>query len=679
MQITSSVSLRDVKQRIGVGPDEELRESEKRRAYLQKFARIITPKRPSLRFAPNHPTAAVNQEDGEPKIMMTTREFNQPVTNLSRRVFDMMMQEALTVHELGHILYTDHDSFKTYLGKVDMNKKSMFKAVWNTLEDGAIERQLREQFSVEDELYVLNANLMTKDEFGHEIDEQTQRFSLFQAVKLGLSDMAVYDSGEFQRLRDSSVNEVQMASGLDEQVLDGLVDPMKEVAQNVLTEPNSHERNKLIWGFWENHLEPALENADVSGQSEGNLENLISQDGSIGGGDGGESGGDEESSESTSAQPVSGKPDDTENQYEGDAEDASALEFGDEEQVEVQVEVAAGDATEEQEEMAEEMSGPGASEESGDDGEDDEGGSAIDESEVESERQDALAAEAQELDGGQQRIEEIEEFMDIIEDAADQSGGKGAGGGFRGLTMEVPEGGEYDEERWSRSKQESKKLKRVLKNRLRENQRTRTKRNQRRGSFDRRNIVNAARGSPRVFERDEESNEKDYDCIVVLDRSGSMGGDDIEQAELATNALVNALCDIGVNTSVMDLYHNEARLAMAFGEEPEMERENLSSGMARGGTPLSKAVHLARRRVQDKDSTPFMIVVTDGRPNDEQKYRQELLKATFPVLGVIITHEGAIEDGYHDGEEELYHRHVFVTGEDNLSESLLNLAQEVMF
>lgn len=688
MKIESGVSVRDIKQRIGVGQDEELRESEKRRAYLQKFARIITTERPSLRFAPNFPTAAVNQEQDHPRIMMTTREFNQPVTDLSRRVFDMMMQEALTVHELGHILYTNHGSFKSYLGKVDMEKKSMFKAIWNTLEDGAIERQLRERFNVEDELYVLNANLMTKDEFGHEIDENTQRFSLFQAVKLGLSDMAVYDSGEFKKLRDASNGEVKMASAKDEKILENLIPEMKSVSQDVLTEPSSEARNQRIYDFWDNHLEPALDNSDVSGQSQSNLDNLISEDGSIGGGGGQSQSGGEDGEQDESAQPVSGKPDDTESDVGDDSEDASSLGYDEnQEAVEAVVEVAAGDGSEEQEEMAEEeqVGGGGDGDEDGDeegDSEGDESGQSggLDEGEVEAERQEALAAEAQELDGGEARMEEVEEFLQVIEEAdADAEGGSGAGGGWRGLSMDVPEGGEHSEDRWSSAKTEAKKLKRILRNRLRENQRTKTKRNQRRGSFDRRNIVNAARGSPRVFQRDEESNEKEYDCIIVLDRSGSMSGHNIEQAEVAVGALTNALHDVGVNTSVIGMHRNEAQLELAFGEEPELERGNLASGLAGGGTPLSKAIHLARRRVEDQDTNPFMIVVTDGRPNNQEKYLEELDKATFPVLGVITTSQHAVEGGRHEEESQFYHRHVLVTGEDELSDSLLNLAQEVMF
>jgi len=152
MKLQAGIDIREVQQRIGVGKDEELRESEKRRRYLQGFSRLITPVRPVLKMIDELPTAAVNQEEDDPVILMTTREFDQPYTGFSQRVFDMVMQEALTVHEIGHILYTDNESFKTYLGQVDMDgpgSKSMFKRVWNTLEDGAIEEQLRHEYDVE--------------------------------------------------------------------------------------------------------------------------------------------------------------------------------------------------------------------------------------------------------------------------------------------------------------------------------------------------------------------------------------------------------------------------------------------------------------------------------------------------------------------------------------------------
>lgn len=704
VEITESSSLREIKQRIGVGKDEELRESEKRRRYLQKLARLVTPTRPKVKMSKAIPTAAVNQggetddlpdelqvDEDEPIIFMTTREFQQAVTDYPRRVFDAMIQKALLIHEVGHVLYTDSESFLDYLDRVDGSRKSMFKQTWNALEDAAIETQLRREYSVAHELDVLNANLMSEDEIGHRIDDDTLRFSFFQAVKVGILDMGCYNSGLFAKLMDEDNDNLTFAGDEhDRELMEELIPEMEKVVKQVTTEPSSPKRNAHIWDFWQT-LEEYLDDSSVSGEKESGLENLLDGDGNIGGG----GGGSQESEDDGESVPMQGKPDDSGGNYGGDYRDAYELSHEDvEEAIEEGIQAAMTGGSDGDEEGEEEAGAGG--EEAGEGDEDDgvdvnspEGG--MDE-EKEEQYQQELASEASELDGGEETIDEAEQFLDIIKDAAEEAadrqrskGGLQGGNEWRGLTLSVPDRDDYAAERYRTCEQRANRLAKILRNRLQHERQRKVKRNQRRGrlSTGGDSMMRVERDDFRIFEKTEEGKEKDYHAIFVLDRSGSMGGQPVRDAEEALGSMAIALNKVNrqdkINVSVLDLLNSQARLTLPFGVDPQDKRGNLFSGQSGGGTPLSKVLYLARQRVLEEDSHPFMVVVTDGQPANHEKYKEELQKANFPVLGVYITSKGVRGRGTLDSHDEVFDRSVYVTDTDEIDDKLMSLCQEVMF
>jgi hypothetical protein len=67
MQLTGSTSLQAIQERLGTGDAETLRESEKRRRYLQTYARLLTTDRPIINFSPELHTATTEYDGKQPK------------------------------------------------------------------------------------------------------------------------------------------------------------------------------------------------------------------------------------------------------------------------------------------------------------------------------------------------------------------------------------------------------------------------------------------------------------------------------------------------------------------------------------------------------------------------------------------------------------------------------------
>lgn len=674
--INANVDTSSVLERLGVGRDEELRQSNRRRRYLEKLSRVITPERPTVRLDPEHPTAHVNMENSRPNIVITTREFEQAATNLSRDVYDMTVQEALLIHEVGHVLYTDHSAFQRTLSRVDLKYKGAYKRLWNSLEDGAIEEQLRQRFNVEDEIFVANANIMgDKIQDGDNDALQSQEVDLYGAVTIGCLDLAVYDSGKFSRLRDQNDSSLTMRSDVERDLLEELVPVLKDAVADVLTESDPVDRTERIHEFW-CEVRDKLDEAEDEGQNQEDAEQTGDEAGDgdgdgdagdgeetlgdlFGGGSGEDGDGDGEPQEvEVEVMPVD-KPDDTENADIGGGQAADRLDNKDEEDVKEDLDAVADPEQESPDEKPEE-----------DNDGDSEGGSGGDESEreddIEETRRGQLREEAQEVNGAEELLGEIDQYTDVMEDL-DQSGD------YAGqVEIAVPDNRDLDDlTRWNEAQRRSRQVSQYLRQSLREERRSRRVKNQKSGRFDRSRMVNAERGSTRVFESEEEGNEKDYDCMVVVDRSGSMGGDRMELAEDAVTTLALSLEEVGVGVSVLGMLNHTGTLENAFGRDIENDRGMLLSNATGGSTPLSKTLALGRERMEQKADSDnrFMIVVTDGKPDNGQQYREELNKCTFPVLGVYV------DTGADDSD--LFHRQVKVSSGD-IEEAVTRLARQAM-
>ncbi|ESS12459.1 MAG: cobalamin biosynthesis protein CobT [uncultured archaeon A07HR60] len=799
MRLSASTSPRELRERLGSGDAETLRTSEKRRRYLQKYVRLLTPARPTVELAAEMRTAATLFSGPQPDIAVTTRAFDQPITDFRRRIFDLAVQEALVVHEVGHIRYTDIDGFHELLAETDPDRRRLFARIWNTLEDGAIERNLRHRYAVATELDVLNANLFGTDSLGRDAPaDGSRRFSFFHAVLAGLADMAVYDSGRFRQLRSPEATDIRMATLRDRRALDEFLPTMRETVQTVLAEPDPAARNDRIWTFW-TALCDALDETAVSGAGASELRRLIDADGTVRTGNRQSPGARSRLTDASvlpadgAGAPVAGKPDDTAGEFgetsrsatelsrdsvtgevarqvtsvagssdsrrdqdseQGACENSDEDETGnpDPKQGEPgqprrnrdagehadragdRVTTENGETTdtdlseselseslntdtpdrdsrdqlgerlqaghEEGERLSESAGGqgssshPGAGRLPGDGGTDSGDGAdsgvsrraatAGDEdahsdpatepdASAESIREqyaDELAAESEALDEGATRLDALEGYIDAL-------GVADTDAGLRVVT-DAPDIPGPESGRWARASRDATRLARRFQSRLQEQQRDSQRSRCRRGTFDRSRLLSAARGQLTVFQQHEEGDDKQYSCIVVLDRSGSMNNGAVRAAERGALTAAVALDTVGVSVTMLDLHDSEVRLIKTRGENPREARDRVLTEQASGGTPLADALSLVRARFRDTEN-PFVIVVTDGQPDDGETYLAQLDAATFPVLGVYLTVPERSDRRPVESDRSYFHRLAVVEDWSSLDQRLQQLAGDVMF
>lgn len=775
VRLTPSTSVRTVRERLGVGPAEALRESEKRRRYLEKYCRLLAPVRPAVRLSEAVHTATTDYEADQPEITITTRAFDQPASDLRRPAFDLAVQEALVVHELGHLLYTDIGGFHDRLEAVAPERRRLFARVWNTLEDGAIERQLRHRYDVATELELLNANLFAAGPFGHDSGDGGRRYSLFNAVLCGLADMAVYDSGRFRRLLDGSDDSARLASRRDERLLHEFRPRMERAVRAVVTEPDPGARTERIEAFW-TALTDRLDDSTVSGAGASELDRLLDPDGTIRAADGPSAvterrlTDDAVHAAADTDGPLPGKPDDTAGAVAEDAREARELRR---DAVRGEVDRQIRSTTANRDGSPDTDTGASGTDDTGHDGRDggddpeppgrhdvrngsrgtqpdddgsasgsgagngSDGGSAAgadgitpggqgdetgvngrshpgsgpvpgsgasgnsssgsgdaesQETSAESAADDAggiddtdagsvaeryqaeLAAEANETDGGEARLAELQAYLRALTEAADGTEDD------RRLALEVVESvtQPLDRNRWETARRRSRRLARSFRTRLQEQRRDTDHPRQRRGSFDRGRLVAAARGRLDVFTRTEAGEERAYTCVLVVDRSASMADGAVEAAEDGAAALALALEAVGVDVTTLDLHGSSVRLVNAEAEPTRTARRALLAGEASGGTPLADALRIARFRLHEVDN-PFVLVVTDGRPDDRDRYLAELEAATFPVLGVYLTDGAALGEGAREDDDSYFHGVSVVEDWGRLDRRLHELASQVLF
>lgn len=206
------------------------------------------------------------------------------------------------------------------------------------------------------------------------------------------------------------------------------------------------------------------------------------------------------------------------------------------------------------------------------------------------------------------------------------------------------EDGFYDSDRHRESERLTRPLEREWQQRLQQERKTQKRSGQRSGRPDTGRLWKTERGEVNVFKNYSKPDEKDYTCVIIHDRSGSLdpiGGENmVKETEVAVGALAGSLMNVGVDVSVISFYKGRQYLDLPFGMNIEKRKRSLFNGYADGGTPLSDSLVLARERLKRRGGNPFIIVVTDGHPANRELYRDELHATNFPVAGIYVAETG---------------------------------------
>ena len=150
-----------------------------------------------------------------------------------------------------------------------------------------------------------------------------------------------------------------------------------------------------------------------------------------------------------------------------------------------------------------------------------------------------------------------------------------------------------------------------------------------------------------------------------------------ERATSVAGGLAFALEDIGVEVGQLSFSGGDIMLEKDFGEDVEAAKKKIFRGYNSGGTPMSDALALARARLSIAGDHSFVIVITDGEPDHRERYRDELHKCDFPVLGVYLK-DGKGFDEDHMNEAGYFH-HLEMREASEVFDGVRNLVKKVMF
>lgn len=117
-------------------------------------------------------------------------------------------------------------------------------------------------------------------------------------------------------------------------------------------------------------------------------------------------------------------------------------------------------------------------------------------------------------------------------------------------------------------------------------------------------------------------------CLLLLDTSGSMGGDPIAELNAGVNQFKSEVCEDKTTRDVLDIaiveFNSTHRVVQEFVPIEYMEPVNLQ---ASGGTNMSPAIQTAidmvneRSRFYRRSGTepykPWIIMISDGAPQDD--------------------------------------------------------------
>lgn len=284
----------------------------------------------------------------------------------------------------------------------------------------------------------------------------------------------------------------------------------------------------------------------------------------------------------------------------------------------------------------------------------------------------------------------------LIADIEDLSQGlEGGDVELRDIEFMPTEDTTVDPARWNTVQQDSHQLANVLHAALPDTDDAGYRHGTRSGKLSKRRLTGVPVGQTSVFRRRRQPEQKDYDIILILDRSSSMvytprrreqlGIDDdvpqpVELAEETVAAFALALEHplINANVAIVDFYDATPRLIKPFTTPTGVVQDSLMSSKAASGTPLTAVTDLATGWLTERGNDAIIITVTDGQAADVDAFQAAVGDTTIPVAGLTLslhTDPGNPEPDL-EKNDDCFDRHTFVYDAQELADHLQRFAYD---
>lgn len=574
----------------------------------------------------DHPPATITRQDGRTTITVAADRSPQPLTDHPPAAWTFVVQRVRLLHEAAHLEHSDVGDLRTRLESVPDGYRPVTASIWNALEDAAIEAAIAARWpNYEPWLRIVRQNLLAAIGPGVSHPDGGRVHHLVGAAVLAIMDGTVLEPGPLAALLDPTDDTRRFHSAADrERFVEGVLPAIASAKRDLGAAESAVDRNRIAIDCAE-AIRPAIEAAGADGRAQ-----AAAWRGAFW-----------------------GWPDDA--AHDPFVGDGAPLPEG--AQIVSDDHGGGSDA----------RTGSGATAESApvetDEESPEDPQTRVPPEDGSPDLVETLAAEQTHGESVEERTATLERLDSAV--AAAESD-------LEESAIVVPDDAEPHEPTAAAAAADGARLARVLSNRFQTDRSRSIDRHRRRGRLDSAALHRHALGDRRVKQRLDRPDDPDRRCLLVLDRSGSMR-QHVRVAERAMGMLAVALEAVDVPVTVLELLDKTVRLAKPADRPVDRARGRLYHGDVGGGTPLTDALHLARETEKRTSERSFLVVVTDGRPADPERYRAALNRFTVPVVGVNLTTDRAA------GESE-FHRQVTVPPEtERLRRALRQLVQEVLF
>nr|MBS3760853.1 hypothetical protein [Halodesulfurarchaeum sp.] len=269
MRLTSDTDREAVSAHLeAAAPD--LRTSEARADRLQRDARIRTGQWDLVvQVETAHRPATIERGQDGPIVTLSGDPVGQPVTAYSDREWGLLVQRVRLLHEVIHLEFTDFADVHARLQDIENGHGPVAGALWNAVEDAAIEATIRDQWpNFGDWFRQVRTNLLYTAGPGIADPDGGLVYPLAQAAVLALMDGTVIEPGPLQWLRDSTEESHHFHTSADRDRFEAdVLPPVRKTKQALHGVTNPVERNRLAFECFQ-AITSAIQDADADGRGQ---------------------------------------------------------------------------------------------------------------------------------------------------------------------------------------------------------------------------------------------------------------------------------------------------------------------------------------------------------------------------------------------------------------------------